>query len=58
MSKQPPILSNWSNLISPINEISFWKEGEMAYTAIKKINEHKANNEYEKASIILSDWIL
>ncbi len=46
-----------SNLLSPINHICFWEKGEMAYSAIKKINEHKAKNEYKKAQIMLSDWI-
>ena len=46
-----------SNLLSPINHITFWEKGEMAYSALKKINEHKANNEKKKAQIMLSDWI-
>ena len=46
-----------SNLLSPINHILFWDKGEMAYSALKKINEHKANNEMEKAKIMLADWI-
>ena len=46
-----------SNLLSPINHIHFWGRGEMAYSALKKINEHKANNEMEKAKIMLADWI-
>ena len=46
-----------SNLIRPINHIRFWEKGEMAYSALKKINEHKANNEIEKAKIMLADWI-
>ena len=46
-----------SNLLSPLNHIRFWEKGEMAYSALKKINELKANNEMEKAKIILSDWI-
>ena len=46
-----------SNLLSPINHIRFWAKGEMAYSALKKINELKANNEFEKAKIILEDWI-
>ena len=46
-----------SNLLSPINNIHFWEKGEMAYSALKKINEHKANNEMEKAKIMLADWI-
>ena len=46
-----------SNLLSPINHIRFWEKGEMAYSALKKINELKANNELEKAQIMLDDWI-
>ena len=46
-----------SNLLSPINHIRFWGKGEMAYSALKKINELKANNEMEKAKIMLDDWI-
>ena len=46
-----------SNLLNPINHIHFWEKGEMAYSALKKVNELKANNEMEKAKIILSDWI-
>ena len=46
-----------SNLLSPINHILFWDKGEMAYSALKKINEHKANNEMDKAKIMLADWI-
>ena len=45
------------NLLSHINHIRFWEKGEMAYSALKKINEHKANNEMEKAKIMLADWI-
>ena len=45
------------NLLNPINHIHFWKKGEMAYSALKKINELKANNEMEKATTMLSDWI-
>ena len=57
MPKNLYITSGESNLISPINRIRFWEKGEMAYSALKKINELKANNEMEKAKIILSDWI-
>jgi len=46
-----------SNLLNPINNIHFWEKGEMAYSALKKINELKANNELEKAKIMLADWI-
>ncbi len=46
-----------SNLLNPINHIRFWEKGEMAYSAIKKINELKANNELEKAQLILTEWI-
>ena len=47
-----------SNLLSPMSRIRFWEKGEMAYSALRKINEHKANNELEKAQIMLDDWIL
>tara|TARA_B100000579_G_C22208080_1_gene565991 strand:- start:280 stop:456 length:177 start_codon:yes stop_codon:yes gene_type:complete len=57
MSKKRTIPSGESNLISPINNIRFWERGEMAYSALKKINEHKANNDMEKAKIMLDDWI-
>ena len=46
-----------SNLISPMSRVRFWKKGEMAYSALKKINEYKANNEMGKAKIMLADWI-
>ena len=46
-----------SNLINPINHIRFWEKGEMAYSALKKINELKANNEFEKANTMLEEWI-
>ena len=46
-----------SNLLFPMSRIIFWEKGEMAYSALKKINEHKANNELEKAQIMLDDWI-
>ena len=46
-----------SNLLSPINHIRFWVKGEMAYSALKQINELKANNELEKAKAMLDDWI-
>ena len=57
MTKRHPISGSESNLLSPINHIRFWEKGEMAYSALKKINEHKANNEMEKAKIMLADWI-
>ena len=57
MSKKRKTSSGESNLLSPINHISFWKKGEMAYSSIKKINEHKANNELDKAKILLDEWI-
>ena len=46
-----------SNLLNPINQILFWEKGEMAYSALIKINELKANNELEKAQIMLTEWI-
>tara|TARA_B100000945_G_C19967288_1_gene405893 strand:- start:144 stop:320 length:177 start_codon:yes stop_codon:yes gene_type:complete len=45
------------NLLSPINHIRFWGKGEMSYSALKKINEHKAKNELSKANMMLSEWI-
>ena len=57
MPKKIDISGVESNLLSPLNYIHFWEKGEMAYSALKKINELKANNEIEKAQIILSDWI-
>ena len=57
MPKSYSMSDGESNLLSPINHISFWEKGEMAYSALKKINEHKANNEFEKAKIMLADWI-
>ena len=58
MSNSHPISSSESNLINPINRLIFWKKGEMAYSALKQINELKANNESEKAKIMLAEWIL
>ena len=46
-----------SDLLSPMSRIRFWEKGEMAYSALTKINEHKANNELENAQIMLDDWI-
>ena len=57
MANRHPNFGGESNLLSPINHIRFWEKGEMAYSALKKINEHKANNEMEKAKIMLADWI-
>ena len=58
MPNKHTIPDSESNLLSPIDHICFWEKGEMAYSALKKINEHKANNEWEKAQIMLADWIL
>jgi len=44
-----------SNLVTPLNHIHFWERGEMAYTALIIINEHKAKNELEKAKILLDE---
>ena len=46
------------NLLSSINHIRFWEKGEMAYSALIKINEHKENNELKKAQIMLDEWLL
>ena len=58
MTKQSKKSGSESNLKSPLNDICFWEKGEMAYSALKKINELKANNEMEKAEIMLTEWIL
>ena len=56
MPKKNTNSTSESNLLSPINHIRFWKKGEMAYSALKKINELKAENEMKKAKIILAEW--
>ena len=56
MTKNLYISSGESNLISPTKRIRFWEKGEMAYSALKNINELKANNELEKAEIMLAEW--
>tara|TARA_B100000700_G_C14735067_1_gene710264 strand:+ start:270 stop:446 length:177 start_codon:yes stop_codon:yes gene_type:complete len=58
MSNKNTIGGGESNLLSPINHILFWEKGEMAYSALIKINEHKANNELKKAEIMLDEWLL
>ena len=58
MSNKNTISGGESNLLSPINHIRFWEKGEMAYSALIKINEHKANNELENAQIMLDDWFV
>ena len=57
MTKRHQIFGDEFNLLSPINHIRFWEKGEMAYSAIKKINELKASNELDTAEIILAEWI-
>ena len=57
MPKKTTSSGSGSNLLSPINHIRFWEKGEMAYSALKKINELKANNEMDKAKIMLAEWI-
>ena len=57
MTKKIRNSGNESNLLSPISHVRFWGKGEMAYSALKKINELKANNEMEKAKAMLDEWI-
>ena len=57
MPKKSSNSGSESNLLSSTNHIRFWEKGEMAYSALKKINELKANNEMEKAKIMLTEWI-
>ena len=56
MPKKSTNSNSESNLLNPINHIRFWENGEMAYSALKKIHELKANNQIEKARIMLADW--
>ena len=58
MANRHPSFDGEFNLLSPINHIRFWGKGEMAYSALKKINELKANDELGKAEIMLSEWFL
>ena len=57
MPKQHTNSGSESNLLSPMSRIRFWEKGEIAYSALRKINEHKANNELEKSQIMLDEWI-
>ena len=57
MAKKSKSSGSGSNTLRPLNQIRFWGKGEMSYSALRRINELKANNEMEKAEIILSDWI-
>jgi len=57
MPKNLPISGGESNLLNPTDHVRFWEKGEMAYSALKKINELKANNELEKAQLLLDEWI-
>ena len=57
MTKKSTNAGNESNLLSPTNHIRFWGKGEMAYSALTKINELKANNEIQKAKIMLDEWL-
>tara|TARA_B100000965_G_scaffold177902_1_gene148450 strand:- start:4132 stop:4308 length:177 start_codon:yes stop_codon:yes gene_type:complete len=57
MPKRHTISGSEANLLSPIHHIRFWEKGEMAYSALKKINELKANNELGNAETMLAEWI-
>ena len=56
MPKKNPNSGTEPNHISARNQIRFWERGEIAYSALQKINELKAINEMEKAKIILAEW--
>tara|TARA_Y100001968_G_C19294080_1_gene685717 strand:- start:844 stop:1017 length:174 start_codon:yes stop_codon:yes gene_type:complete len=43
---------NFSNCPS----FNFWGEGQMAFTAIKRINELKAKNKNEDLNSFLKEW--
>ena len=57
MPKKSTNSGSESNLLSPKNHILFWEKGEMAYSAIKQINELKAKNQIDNAKIMLDEWI-
>ena len=56
MSKDHTNSGSESNLLNPMSKICFWEKGEMAFSALRKINEHKANNELKKAKVMLDEW--
>ena len=58
MTKKFPFPGYSSRELSNINCISFWDNGEMAYTALKRINELKSSNDRKKANIMLSEWLV
>ena len=58
MTKNLTNSNSESNLLNSINDLRFWEKGEMAYSALKRINELKSKNEYEKAKIMLTEWIM
>ena len=57
MPKQHTNSGGESNLLSFMSRVHFWEKGEMAYSALKKINELKAKNEMDKAKTMLAEWI-
>ena len=57
MPNKIPVSDGESNLLNPLKNIRFWEKGEMAYSALQKVNELKANNELEKAEVMLTEWI-
>ena len=58
MTSKFPFQSYSSNKLSKGSCISFWDNGEMAYTALKRINELKSTNDRQKDSIMISEWVL
>ena len=58
MTNKFPFPRYKSNKLSEFHCIAFWDNGEMAYTALKRINELKSSNDWQKANIMLSDCIL
>mgnify|MGYP001269265009 CR=1 FL=1 len=57
MKKKRSNAGGESNILYPINHIRFWGRGKMAYSALKRINELKADNELNKAKMMLDEWI-
>ena len=58
MTYKFPFPSYRTNKLSEGSCILFWDNGEMAFTALKRINELKSINDSPQANIMLSEWIL
>ena len=59
MAKKSSLL-NWEPEQSSNNHgrIFFWNKGEMAYSAIKQINNLKATNFTNEAKAMIQEWVV